>query len=728
MNINNLNTFAYNYLTNISILNCDEINTATVKNIEFNQLAGINTNQTIQQQIDSIEAGGGFGAAAIGYWGSFWSTQTQTIPNANTIYRLNVNNADPSNNDISYDVSNPSRIQVLNAGVYNIQFSAQIEKTNSGAATIYIWFRQNGVDIPASNTRVDLDGTKHHVSSWNYILDMSGNDYFEIAYSSTDTAVQFKTFPSGTSPTNPVIPSVIITAQQIANIIAGPTGPQGPQGDIGLTGPTGAQGIQGIQGPQGPQGPQGDKGDKGNKGDQGEPGDATAATAAATAAAASAGVAAAAAVGAAASASAAAGSAASAAASATIILGKTEGITSASLGGITYFNSGINLDTNKNIQVSQGNIEIDNGVQNVIRLTSGGNVDIQNEMKSGTIDSGTAVIDTINTNLLRVKEGENINLSVLSTGALSTKATIDVLDETDTVTFNVSNAGNVTCNDLNCQTFTVAGAVVYTELDAEVINIKLPEDALPKIELRADTGEINCSGGIITTDIQVYIPNENPLLNVDLITTNAELEKVILNNTDITGELNVDGISTFNALINIDNTNIGKKIVMNESLDSIYKYNGFAVDDAINFYSDYYCNSSVSAHRFYSGEPADLRRPLAYIGPDDIKMYGSESRLCYGGFYGSGKSSTFRFTNDTANTLNIGFVANDAGGNRVAGIDIDDALNTYIVAPDLGQMSVRGGIINIGNASGASVINLNGVVNYSASGSFINALGFFEQF
>lgn len=72
----------------------------------------------------------------------------------------------------------------------------------------------------------------------------------------------------------------------------------------------------------------------------------------------------------------------------------------------------------------------------------------------------------------------------------------------------------------------------------------------------------------------------------------------------------------------------------------------------------------------------------------------------------------------TANNINLRATGN-VSYYRDCGIDIT---NLSSISSDLGQMSIRGGIINIGNASGASIINLNGIVNFTGGGVF-NAIG-----
>lgn len=67
----------------------------------------------------------------------------------------------------------------------------------------------------------------------------------------------------------------------------------------------------------------------------------------------------------------------------------------------------------------------------------------------------------------------------------------------------------------------------------------------------------------------------------------------------------------------------------------------------------------------------------------------------------------------TANSINLR-ASGITSSNRDAGIDILSAYPANIY-PDLGSLSIRGGVINIGNASQASVVNINGLVNFAGS-------------
>jgi uncharacterized protein (DUF2345 family) len=281
MSINNLEYTSYNYLTNLATVNANEVNTDVltksdpdITDAQFDTLYGIHTNETIQEQIDAIING----LETVGYWGAFWSTVTQTNPTANTANYITVNNSDPNNNQVQIGATS-SQIKVLNDGVYNIQFSLQYDKTDSGKDDFSLWLIKNGANVADSNSEFSIhDNNGKLIAALNLAINLSANDYIELAWSSADTAMRLLYQAAQTSPTRPATPSAIITVIQVTNVLAGPTGPTGPAGPQGDTGPTGPAGSAGgptgptgptgpSGGPTGPTGPRGDTGPAGAAGD-----------------------------------------------------------------------------------------------------------------------------------------------------------------------------------------------------------------------------------------------------------------------------------------------------------------------------------------------------------------------------------------------------------------------------------------------------------------------------
>lgn len=141
-------------------------------------------------------------------YGTFYDTTTQTAAAINTAYAMTLNSTDLSN--AVYIGSPTSRVYVDQHGVYNIQFSAQLDNTAGGDHLIYIWLRVNGTDVASSASEMRLKGNNSElVAAWDFVQKFKPGDYFELMWSVSDTAVQIKAVAAA-APV-PAIPSVILT-------------------------------------------------------------------------------------------------------------------------------------------------------------------------------------------------------------------------------------------------------------------------------------------------------------------------------------------------------------------------------------------------------------------------------------------------------------------------------------------------------------------------------------
>jgi hypothetical protein len=141
-------------------------------------------------------------------YGVFYDTTTQAPAAINTAYPITFNST-----DLSFGVyrgATTSRIYVDEPGVYDFQFSAQLDNTSGGSHLIFIWCRINGVDVANSASQVRLKGTDGElVAAWNFVLSMKDGDYFELVYAASDTSVQILS-QAAVAPV-PAIPSIILT-------------------------------------------------------------------------------------------------------------------------------------------------------------------------------------------------------------------------------------------------------------------------------------------------------------------------------------------------------------------------------------------------------------------------------------------------------------------------------------------------------------------------------------
>ena len=161
-----------------------------------------------------VEVGGGSSTYSFNrYYGSFYDTTTLSLTSASTAYALPLN-ASAESDGVS--IVSDSRITVANAGVYNIQFSAQLDKTDAGSDLVNIWFSKNGINIPYSNTQVTVTGGNgKYLASWNFVLTLAANDYVQIMIQSPDTHMRVVASGVQSNPARPEVPSTIVTVTQV---------------------------------------------------------------------------------------------------------------------------------------------------------------------------------------------------------------------------------------------------------------------------------------------------------------------------------------------------------------------------------------------------------------------------------------------------------------------------------------------------------------------------------
>jgi|694.fasta_scaffold44220_6 hypothetical protein len=145
--------------------------------------------------------------------GTFYDTTTQTIVSgASASITLNT----PVINDGISVVSN-SRLTVTRTGIYNLQFSTQVQTTVGGGPQVYIWLRKNGVNQTYSNTGLDIQNQNHkYVGAWNFVESLIAGDFLElVCYVNGGASVQLVAEAAGPTNGGVAVPSVIVTLTQI---------------------------------------------------------------------------------------------------------------------------------------------------------------------------------------------------------------------------------------------------------------------------------------------------------------------------------------------------------------------------------------------------------------------------------------------------------------------------------------------------------------------------------
>jgi hypothetical protein len=152
-------------------------------------------------------------------YGAFSSDQDQTTT-VNTATLMTLNTTDFAN---GVSIAS-SKITVENAGIYNLQFSVQLENADNAPQDVFIWLKQNGVDIPGSTGKVGIPARKgvgnpfHGIYGWNYFCSMTAGQYIEIYWSTTDIDVTIQFYPASGSPTKPATQSVVATMSFVSAI------------------------------------------------------------------------------------------------------------------------------------------------------------------------------------------------------------------------------------------------------------------------------------------------------------------------------------------------------------------------------------------------------------------------------------------------------------------------------------------------------------------------------
>jgi hypothetical protein len=199
----------------------------------------VTTGSGIQGPQGATGATGAGGAVA--YFGNFFSTETQPNVSTTAANTFTLNSTVDSN---GVSIVDGSKITFSSGsdGTYDLQFSVQFDKTDSGTDEVDVWLSKNGTNEDWSNTKLSLVGNNAKVvAAWNFQLnDVVGGDFFELHWWSPDSAVRALAEAAGTSPTRPAVPSIIVTVAQVTYTQLGPTGATGPQGPTGATGATGA--------------------------------------------------------------------------------------------------------------------------------------------------------------------------------------------------------------------------------------------------------------------------------------------------------------------------------------------------------------------------------------------------------------------------------------------------------------------------------------------------------
>lgn len=156
-------------------------------------------------------------------YGAFSDNTDQAATTISASYPMKYNTTDYSN---GVYVSNDSRINFRNYGIYAVQYSAQFKNSTNDGQDIDIWFRKNGTDITSSNSKFHIPARKssgadsHLIAVSTFMFELQANDYVEVVFRVSDIGVTMEHFAAvsagGSTPAIPATPSTVVTAQYVA--------------------------------------------------------------------------------------------------------------------------------------------------------------------------------------------------------------------------------------------------------------------------------------------------------------------------------------------------------------------------------------------------------------------------------------------------------------------------------------------------------------------------------
>ena len=143
-------------------------------------------------------------------YGSFDANTDQAIATINTATPIALQVTLSSN---GVTLSDSSRLNVAQAGFYQIDANIQVASSSASAKTAYVWMRKNGTDVTSTTRAITLDiNGGYNTLSLNYTISLEADDYIEIYWAADSTDVTLEALAA--SAFAPSSPSVLVKVSQ----------------------------------------------------------------------------------------------------------------------------------------------------------------------------------------------------------------------------------------------------------------------------------------------------------------------------------------------------------------------------------------------------------------------------------------------------------------------------------------------------------------------------------
>ena len=144
-------------------------------------------------------------------YGSFDATVDQTLGAINTATAITLTNTLVTN---GVTLSSGSRLNVVEAGYYQIDATIQLTSTSASSKNIFFWLRKNGTNVGDSTRAVTISTNNAYLPiSLNYTISLAATDYVELYWAANDTNVLLDALAA--SAFAPSAPSVLLNISQL---------------------------------------------------------------------------------------------------------------------------------------------------------------------------------------------------------------------------------------------------------------------------------------------------------------------------------------------------------------------------------------------------------------------------------------------------------------------------------------------------------------------------------
>jgi hypothetical protein len=151
-------------------------------------------------------------------YGFFYDTSKQTaLVSTATAIKFNFQQITNKINITNNSANNPTRINFIESGVYQINYSVQFIKSDAGTDEVNIWFRKTNAAIANTNTTYTIQGVgvKNNIAN-SFLLELAANDYIELFFSVKNVNSSLQgTVSTTVTPSRPATPAASISIHAV---------------------------------------------------------------------------------------------------------------------------------------------------------------------------------------------------------------------------------------------------------------------------------------------------------------------------------------------------------------------------------------------------------------------------------------------------------------------------------------------------------------------------------